>query len=445
MSTDADVAKSTAGATRVRNELTDGGLVPHRVNPVTRFWRSLGPGIITGAADDDPSGIATYSIAGARHGTSLLWTALFTWPMMAGVQSMCARIGMVTGRGLLAALGLKFPRSVLAFACAALFLANTLNVGADLAAMADAAKLLTGISSHVWVLAFAVAVTWATIQLHYVTMANVLKWLTLVLFVYVIAAIHLGPAWQPILRATVVPSFPRTRPEWGTLVAILGTTISPYLFFWQASEEVEEEKALGRDTVASRLGASNSELAGRRQDIGVGTFVSNIAMYFIILTTALTLHRAGITEVTTSREVAEALEPLAGRFATVLYAVGIIGTGMLSIPTLAGSAAYAMAEFFGWREGMDERLRGAPAFYAAIAASIMFGVSLDFLNVNPVAALYWSAVLNGLLAPVLLVGIVVVASDARLMGGQPSPVLGRLSVSVTAIAMGLAAIGMFAA
>jgi Mn2+/Fe2+ NRAMP family transporter len=417
---------------------------PPRAFFLVRFWRALGPGIVTGAADDDPSGIATYSIAGAQLGTTLLWTALFTWPLMAAVQSMCARIGMVTGRGLMAVLSRKFPRYVLAAACVALFAANTLNVGADLSAMADAAQLLTGVSSHLWTIAFGAGIAWATIQLRYRAIADALKWLALVLFVYIAAAIQTGPDWSEVIRATAWPSLPHTRPEWTTLVAILGTTISPYLFFWQTSQEVEEEKAIGRTTVRARRRATREELGTRKVDIGVGTLLSNVAMFFIILTTSMTLHRAGLKDISTSREVAQALRPLAGRFATVLYAIGIIGTGVLSIPTLAGSAAYALAEYFGWREGMDERFPRARAFYLAIAASIATGIALDFLGASPVKALYWSAVLNGLLAPVLLVGIIWVASDKRLMAGQPSTLLNRVAVSVTVALMMGASVAMFA-
>ena len=407
-----------------------------------RFWDSLGPGVITGAADDDPSGIATYSIAGAQFGTSLLWTALLTWPLMAAVQAMCARIGMVTGRGLVGALRSKFPRPVLATAAAVLFAANTINIGADLSGMADAGELLTGVTSHVWVVLFGIAIAWATIRLRYAVVANVLKWLALVLFAYVIAALVVGPDWHSVLHDTVVPSLPRTRDGWATLVAILGTTISPYLFFWQASQEVEEEKAIGRKTLVARRGATPAELLRRRIDVGVGTFFSNFVMFFIILTTAATLHRAGMTHLSSSREIAEALRPLAGRFATVLYTLGLVGTGLLAIPTLAGSAAYAFAETFGWREGIDEHFRGAPAFYTVLAIAVAGGVALDFANINPVRALYWSAVINGLLAPFLLLGILVAATDRRLMLGQPSPRLGRVVVAVTTVAMFVAAAAM---
>jgi NRAMP (natural resistance-associated macrophage protein)-like metal ion transporter len=413
------------------------------VRSVRRFWGSLGPGVITGAADDDPSGIATYSIAGAQFGTAFLWLALFTWPLMAAVQTMCARIGMVTGKGLMGALQQKFPRRVLAVGCFALFAANTLNIGADLAGMADAAELATRVNSHVWVVLFAVLISWATVRLRYAAVANVLKWLALVLFAYVIDAFVVGPHWSTVLHDTVTPSVPHGNGGWATLVAILGTTISPYLFFWQASQEVEEEKALGRHSLVARRGASADEIVARKMDVGIGTFFSNAAMFFIILTTALTLHNAGVTHVETSRDVAKALEPIAGKFATWLYMIGILGTGLLAIPTLAGSAAYAFAETFGWKQGIDEHFRGAPAFYTVLVASVGVGVLLDFTRVNPVRALFWSAVVNGLLAPVLLLAVLLAASDRKLMQGQPSSRLGIAVVGVTTVAMFIAAVGMF--
>jgi Mn2+/Fe2+ NRAMP family transporter len=407
-----------------------------------RFVSVLGPGLVTGAADDDPSGIATYSIAGARLGTSLIWTAWLTWPLMASVQMMCARIGMVGGKGLAGALRRKFPRWALVVVCLALLAANTMNIGADLAGMADAAEMLTGLDSHYFVVLFGVGIAWATIRLRYYQIASVLKWLALVLFAYVVAAIHIGPDWKTLLR-DILPSVPRGSEAWGTLVAILGTTISPYLFFWQASLEVEEEKALGRRMVRSRIGATGREIGDRKIDVGVGTFFSNLVMFFIILTTALTLHRHGVTKIETSRQVAEALRPLAGRFAELLYTLGIIGTGLLAIPTLSGSAAYAFAETFGWRQGLDQKLRNARYFYGVVAFSTAAGIALDFGDINPVKALYWSAVVNGVLAPFLLVGILVVASDRQCMHGQPSSLLGRSIVAVTALLMFGAAAGMF--
>jgi Mn2+/Fe2+ NRAMP family transporter len=408
-----------------------------------RFLDALGPGVVAGAADDDPSGIATYSIAGAQLGTSILWTALLTWPLMAAVQMMCARIGMVTGRGLTAGLRHKFPRWVVVSFAAMLLVANTINIGADLSGMADAAELFSGIDSHYWVVAFAVLVAWATIRFHYRSIARVLKWLALVLLAYVVTALLLHPDWPAITRELLAPRLPATRAGWDTLVAILGTTISPYLFFWQASQEVEEEKAKGRLTLGRRLGASPRELRTRRMDVGVGTFFSNLVMFFIILTTALTLHRAGITDLETSRQAALALRPLAGELASGLYAAGLIGVGFLAIPTLAGSAAYSLAETFGWKQGLDRSFRSAPRFYVVVVLAMLGGIGLDFANVSAVRALYWSAVLNGLLAPPLLVGVLVVAVDRKLMEGQPSSWLNRIAVGLAALAMLGAGVAMF--
>ena len=405
--------------------------------------RSLGPGVITGAADDDPSGIATYSVAGAQLGTKLLWTALLTWPLMAAVQMMCARIGKVTGQGLAGNFKQRFPRWLLNVFIVALLVANTIKIAADLAGMADAAEMLSGVKSQVFVLVFAVLISWATVRLHYHQIANVLKWLVLVLFAYPVTAFVAGADWSRVLRATLVPTMPHSRDEWSTLVAILGTTISPYLFFWQASEEVEEEKAAGQSTLAQRRGATLKELELRNIDVGVGAFFSNMVMFFIILTTAITLNRHGITHIETTRQAAEALRPLAGKFAATLFTVGIVGVGFLAIPTLAGSTAYAFAETLGWRQGLDKELKRARAFYALILLSTGVGVGLDFIGINPVKALYWTAVINGLLAPVLLVAILVVASDKKLMQGQPSSRLGWTVVALTTVAMFAAAVAMF--
>jgi NRAMP (natural resistance-associated macrophage protein)-like metal ion transporter len=405
--------------------------------------RSIGPGVITGAADDDPSGIATYSVAGAQLGTKLLWTALLTWPLMAAVQMMCARIGKVTGQGLAGNFKRRFPGWLLRVFIVALLVANTINIAADLAGMADAAEMLSGIKSHVFVLVFAVVISWATVRLHYHQIANVLKWLVLVLFAYPVTAFVAGADWSRVLRATLVPTLPHSRDEWSTLVAILGTTISPYLFFWQASEEVEEEKSAGQSTLAQRRGATPRELELRNIDVGVGAFFSNMVMFFIILTTAITLNRHGITHIETTRQAAEALRPLAGRFAATLFTIGIVGVGFLAIPTLAGSTAYAFAETLGWRQGLDKELKRARAFYTLILLSTAVGVGLDFIGINPVKALYWTAVINGLLAPFLLLAILVVASDKKLMQGQPSSRLGWTVVALTTVAMFAAGIAMF--
>lgn len=408
-----------------------------------RIGKAIGPGVITGAADDDPSGIATYSIAGAQLGTALLWTALLTWPLMAAVQMMCARIGMVTGRGLAGALRKKFPRPLLVAAAFALFAANAVNIGADLAGMADAAEMLSGVNSHVAVVVFGVGIFFATVRLRYWQIAAVLKWLALALGAYVVTAFLAHPQWASIARAAFLPSWPHGREAWATLVAILGTTISPYLFFWQASQEVEEEKAMGRRMLVSRKGATSREITDRRIDVGMGTFASNLVMFFVILTTALTLHAHGVSNIQTSKEAAQALAPLAGKFAAAIFTVGILGVGFLAIPTLAGSAGYAFAETFGWRQGLDQKLRGARQFYLVAGIATAVGIAIDFAGFNPVHALFVSAVINGLLAPFLLVGILIAASDRTLMAHQPSSLLSRIVVGIATVVMFGAAVGMF--
>jgi NRAMP (natural resistance-associated macrophage protein)-like metal ion transporter len=414
-----------------------------RKNFLRRFFSTLGPGLITGAADDDPSGITTYSVVGAQLGTTQLWTAFVTWPLMGCVQFMCARIGMVTGRGLAGAMRQKFPRWMLVIAACALFAANSVNVGSDLSGMSDAAKMLTGINSHLFVVLFGVGIAVATIRCRYYQIAMILKWLALCLFAYVITAFVVKPDWSSVLHDTFVPSWPNGHNAWQNLVALLGTTISPYLFFWQSSQEVEEEKAMGRRVLVQREGAMKREIIDRKLDVGTGTFFSNFVMYFIILTTALTLHTHGIKDIETSKQAAEALRPLAGPIAYFLYTAGLIGVGLLAIPTLTGSAAYAFAETFGWREGLDRSFKGARAFYTVLIFSTLLGIAMDFLNINPVRALFLTAVINGVLAPFLLVGVLIVASDRKLMLGQRSSWLSRIIVAVTVVVMFGAAIAMF--
>jgi Mn2+/Fe2+ NRAMP family transporter len=407
------------------------------------FVEALGPGVITGAADDDPSGIGTYSVAGAQFGTSFLWAALLTWPLMASVQMACARIGMVTGQGLASSIQKKVPRRLLLMICFCLFIANTLNVGADLSAMADSAEMLGGGSSHFYVILFGLLTAWATVQFRYFHLARILKWLAVFLLSYIATALIIGPNWSEVIKDTVIPHLPASREEWSMLVAILGTTISPYLFFWQASQEVEEEKASGRDTLEKRIGATRDELRLRKFDVGIGTFFSNLVMYFIILSTALTLYRHGVTQIETSKQAAEALLPIAGKFASLLYTVGVLGVGFLAIPTLTGSAAYALAETMGWHQGLDAKFGKAKAFYMVIVASTGFAIVFDFADVNPIKALYWSAVLNGLLAPFLLLVILLVIRDSKLMQGQPSSKWTQGLIGLTTILMFLAGVGMF--
>ena len=412
-------------------------------NSLRRFFSKLGPGLVTGAADDDPSGIATYTIAGAQLGTSLLWTAFLTWPLMGCVQFTCARIGMVTGEGLGAALRKKIPHWMLILTAFALFGANSVNIGADLFGMADAAEMLSGLNSHLLILIFGIGIAFWTVRCSYDQIAAILKWLALCLFAYVVTAFVVKPNWSRTVHDTFVPAWPKNHATWQTLVAILGTTISPYLFFWQSSQEVETEKTMGRRIVVQRRNATRQEIIDRKLDVGTGTFFSNFVMYFIILTAAVTLHQHGVTSIQTSKQAAEALRPLAGSLAYFLYAAGLIGVGLLAVPTLSGSAAYAFAETFNWSQGLDEKLRRAPAFYIVVIVSICLGMAMDFLKINPVTALFWTAVINGVLAPFLLAGILIVACDKKIMRHQPSSMLSRVVVAIVMLAMFVAAIVMF--
>jgi Mn2+/Fe2+ NRAMP family transporter len=309
--------------------------------------------------------------------------------------------------------------------------------------MADAADMLTGFNSHIYVVLFGVAIAVATIRFRYFQIARILKYLALFLFAYVITAFVVGPDWRTVIHDTFVPTWPKGHDAWQNLVAILGTTISPYLFYWQTSQEVEHDKAMGRRMLRQRQHATDREIIDRKIDVGTGTFFSNLVMYFIILTTALTLHAHGMKDIETSKQAAEALKPLAGSLAYTLYTVGLIGVGLLAIPTLTGSAAYALAETFKWKQGLDQKFAGARPFYMVVIVSTTLGVAMDFLKINPVKALFWTAVLNGLLAPFLLIGILYVASDRKLMLGQPSSMLSRVLVAITTLAMLGAAIGMF--
>jgi len=381
-------------------------------------------------------------VVGAQSGLAFLWTALFVWPLMGCVQVMCARIGMITGVGLAGAMLQKFPRWLVGVAVFALLIANIINIAADLSGMADAAHMLGAGPSMLYVWVFGLGISLATVFLRYHQIANTLKWLALALFAYVITAFLVHPDWTAVMRAALIPSLPHGSDAWGALVAILGTTISPYLFFWQAGQEIEEEKSRGQSLVASRYDATKVELADRRIDVGIGTFFSNLAMFFIILTTASTLHRHGITHIESSRDAAAALRPLAGDYAYYLYTIGIVGTGLLAIPTLAGSAAYAVAETFDWRYGLDETLRNATPFYAVFVLATIAGAVLDLLHINPIKALYWTAIINGFLSPFLLAALLYVASDRKIMRGQPSSRLGRYVVILTTVLMSGAAIGM---
>src|SRR6202795_4007975 len=341
----------------------------------------LGPGLITGAADDDPSGISTYSVAGAAYGYATLWIALLTFPLMVAVQLMCARLGMVTGRGLASAVRIHYPRWVLWSSCSILVVANIINIGADLGGMAEATQLITGIRALIWIPFYALFIIGLLFWASYMRIAKIFKWLTLVLLAYVMASFFAHVDWRHALEVTFVPHLEWSRGFLAVLVAILGTTISPYLFFWQAAEEVEEERAKGR-TLAGRKGASRGDLRSARADTIAGMFFSNLIMYFIILTTAATLHAHGKTDITTARQAAEALRPLAGDGAYLLFTLGLIGTGMLGVPVLVGSCAYAVAEGAAWRGSMADKPRSARKFYAVMAVAMALGLVLNYAGFN---------------------------------------------------------------
>jgi NRAMP (natural resistance-associated macrophage protein)-like metal ion transporter len=370
---------------------------PHR--GVQQFLRELGPGLITGAADDDPSGISTYSVADASYGYATLWTALLSFPLMAAVQLMCARLGMVTGCGLASVLRTRYPRWGLWFACGLVIVANVFNIGADLGGMADAMQMITGIPAYYWTPLFVALITGLLFRTSYRTMARVFKWLTLILFAYVITAFLARPDWAAVGRATFIPHIEWTKDYIAVLVGILGTTISPYLFFWQAAQEVEEDRDHGKTTVAQRRGSTNNELRIAMKDVITGRLLSNVVMYFIILTTAATLNAHGMKNIETAKQAAEALCPLAGKGAYRLFTLGLIGTGMLAGPVLAGSCAYAIAEGAKWRsDSLNEKPQLARKFYAVIAIAILIGLAFDFDGLDAVKMLFWSAILNGLLA-----------------------------------------------
>lgn len=397
------------------------------------FIHILGPGLITGASDDDPSGIGTYTQAGSQFGLGTLWLALFTFPLMIAVQEACARIALQTGVGLATSLRRKFP-SVLVGACIILVLcANTINVGADLGAVAAGGSLLTG--SHVppgWlVLPAALLIGFMQLRLTYSIIFRCFKYLTLALFAYVITVVIVHPSLLKTIESTFVPHFELNKTFIGIVVAILGTTISPYLFFWQASSEVDEMKAAGATTERERQGTSRKELRAARIDVAVGMLFSQLVMYCIILASGTVLHTTGHTGIASAQQAAQALKPLAGPLASVLFAVGMIGTGMLAIPVLTASAAYAVKEFFGFRGSLSETPRSRPTFYGLIIIALTGGVLMNVLRIDPIQALVVTAIINGVVAPPILVLIALLARDRRVMDEHRS---GRVSNSLVWIA-----------
>lgn len=379
------------------------------------FLKSLGPGLVTGAADDDPSGIGTYSQTGAQFGYAQLWTSVLCLPLMIAIQEICARIALQTGRSLAQNMRQHYPRWMLYSCVGLLFIANTVNIGADLGAMAASAQMLVALPYLVWLLAITVLIVVLQVLVPYHAYARLLRYATLSLFAYILVAFWAKLDWHLALRSTVIPLIRSDGDYLMNIVAILGTTITPYCFFWQANQEVDEQIDEGLKTPRSRVGMSAGDLKWMRADVVSGMLVSQVVCWFIIATTAATLHVNGIMSVDSAPKAAEALRPLAGNLAYVLFAAGIIGTGLLAVPILAGSAAYAISESFHYRAGLALTWRHARVFYGILALSTLIGMTLNFIGINPMKALYYSAVLNGVIAPPLMVIIMLISGNGRIM------------------------------
>jgi NRAMP (natural resistance-associated macrophage protein)-like metal ion transporter len=415
---------------------------PATRNQIQGFFRNLGPGLITGAADDDPSGISTYSVAGASFGYLPLWTAIVSFPLMTAVQLMCARLGMVTGLGLAGVIRRRYPAWVLWAACALLIIANIINIAADLGGMAAATRLVTGAPAAVTVPAYGIAIVALLMWWSYREIARVFKWLTLVLLAYVVTAFVAKVDWRLALHATLVPQVEWSKAFFSLLVAILGTTISPYLFFWQAAQEVEEERAMGRN-LAHRRGATPEELRSARTDVLTGMFASNAIMYFIILTTSATLHASGQTHIATAQQAAEALRPVAGAGAYWLFTLGLIGTGMLAVPVLAGSCAYAIAEAAAWRGSLDRRPWQARKFYLVLTVSVILGIAITYAGLDAIRLLFTTAVINGVLAPPLILVVLLLTGDRTVMGDAVNSPSLSIVGWIAFVVMVVASLGLF--
>src|SRR2546421_2148924 len=425
----------------------DGALesrLAHEKNPIKRVLMILGPGLITGASDDDPSGIGTYTQAGASLGFATLWTAIITLPMMAAIQFICAKIGMVSGMGLAGVLRKYYPRWLVVSAIVLLVVANTINAGTDIGAIAASINLLApSIPPLALVVPIALLIVAVQILGSYRTLVKIFKWLTLTLFAYIAAAFLARPHWGEVLKATFVPALRFDHQYLMTLVAIFGTTITPYLFFWQASQGVEEELRMGRETLAEREGATDRELRIAEIDVNAGMIFASVVFYFVVLASAVTLHAGGKTDIQTATDAAQALRPLSHGGATLLFALGLIGSGFLAVPILTGSSAYAMCEAFDWKSGLNEKFRDARRFYLIIAISTLVGMVITFVKIPPVKALFWTAVINGVLAPPLIVVIMIVSNSKKIMGKRINGPLTNVLGWSTAAIMTAAAIGMF--
>jgi Mn2+/Fe2+ NRAMP family transporter len=431
--------------------LKDGEKKSRRTHSLRSLWQRLkkhplarlGPGLITGAADDDPSGIATYSQAGAQFGLNMLWTMPLAYPLMSAIQSMCAQIGRVTGRGLAANIKVAFPPIVLQAVVLLLLIANTLNIAADVAAMGEVAELVSGLDRHLMTAAFVVLTLLLQIYVPYHRYVFFLKWLTLSLLAYAAVLFTVHVPWGEVVLRTVWPKLTLNANAAAMVVGVFGTTISPYLFFWQASQEVEDMRAKKGSSLLQKPAAAPAELRRIRWDTWSGMFLSDLTAFFIILATAVTLHVSGVTSIETAAQAASALRPLAGDFAFLLFAVGILGVGLIGVPVLAGSAAYALAEAMDWKSGLERKPAKARGFYGVIAVSVLAGLFIQYSPISPMKALFWSAVINGVVAVPLMVVIILIASRKSMMGAftvsLPIVILGWVATGV----MGLAAVLMF--
>lgn len=408
-------------------------------NKIKVFSKALGPGIITGASDDDPSGIATYSTAGAKFGLGLLWMSAWLLPMMAAIQETCARIGIITNKGLAGVLQKHYRKRIVMGAVLLLIIANVVNIAADIGAMAASIRLFGNISFPLLAVIIALVVVLMEIFIPYDKYVKVLKWLTIVLLGYIICGFIVHPDWVQILKSSIVPQFQFSRGFIFAVIAFFGTTITPYLFFWQTSEEVEENE-IATDSGKMTPLKVKGRIATRRTDIKTGMFYSQLVAYFIVLTTATVLFKNGIVDIESADQAAAALRPLAGDYAFVLFAVGIIGTGLLAIPILAGSCAYALAEVMNWKEGLSRPYKSAKSFYGAIAVAVLLGLLLNFVGINPMRMLYYAAYLNGLVAVPLLIVIMIVGNDKKIMGEETHPMWVKIFGWASVIFMALAVV-----
>ncbi len=416
-------------------------LIKHPWKKSKIFLKALGPGLITGASDDDPSGIGTYSSVGARFGLAIIWMAAWLLPIMLAVQEACARIGVVTNKGLAGVLQKHYRKRIVAIIVLLLIVANVINIGADLGAMSASLHLISGLNFYIGLAIFSLLIILVEIFFQYHVYSKILKWLALSVLSYVVAGFFINPEWTPIFKNAFIPQITFNREYIFAMIAVFGTTITPYLFFWQASEEVEENKLIKnsgyKEKICDRLGRM-------RTDVKTGMVLANIVFFFIVLTTAQVLFKNGITEIGSAEEAALALRPFAGNFAYILFAAGIIGTGLLAVPVLAGSGAYAISEVMKWKEGLDIKFSRAKGFYLVIIFSILFGAGFNLFHINPISALYYAAFINGIIAIPLLVAIMVVGNDKKIMGAETHPFwvkifgwLGVLAMIMAVIAMGI--------